>query len=94
MKNVITVGDAPVEIIPPGVVYDFITVQHRTGNNVYVDFVDGGNGLTSANGIRYGSGETVITLWNSVNPQSPIFAGGLYAVCATGESATVVVQYA
>ena len=94
MKEVITVGDEPTELIPAGTVYDFITVQHRSGDNIFVDFVDGGTGLTDDNGIQFGSGETVITLWNSVNPQSSIFASGLFAVCATGESATVAVQYA
>jgi hypothetical protein len=94
MKTTITVGDEPTQLIPAGTVYDFITVQHRAGDAIYVDFVDGGTGLTDANGIQYGSGETVITLWNSVNPQSSIFANGLFAICAAGESATVVVQYA
>jgi hypothetical protein len=94
MKAAITVTDEPTQLIPAGVVYDFITVEHRSGDAIFVDFVDGGTGLTDANGIKFASGETVITLWNSVNPQSSIFASGLFATCADGEEATVVVQYA
>jgi len=93
MKTRITIDDTVTEILPPNRDFDFCIIHYVSGNEVFFDYVGGGTDLTETNGIPHSDAGIVNQLWNSVNPASSVFMNGIYAVCASGESATVVVQY-
>lgn len=83
-------SSAQVTVLPPpsAGLYQFVAIGNNGSKTAYIKFIPDGGPATPQNGIPLPAGASILL----DQDDSPVLNGGIFAICASGDSTTLAVQ--